>query len=209
MHPFIGVAVIAFKAVVSLELKRRDNDDSVLTLLVKMEDMMGELLLLKIIEPDALRGGKTVAATLSGVCTLIAEDIKNCGNLCDKYSKTSFCGKLLKSPLYNERFSKFIQLFETWMRELDRKLGLFTAITVHSLSVSMDQVYTTLQSNNEHMKTLILLQRLQSPLEQKILKAIKRHGGSEACMADDKIIEELIAMTPQYVLSFPSSRING
>ena len=35
-----GVAVIAFKAVVSLELKRRENDDKVMFLLVKVQDMM-------------------------------------------------------------------------------------------------------------------------------------------------------------------------
>jgi len=36
----IGVAVMAFKAAVSLELKRRDNDQRVAVLRVKMQDLM-------------------------------------------------------------------------------------------------------------------------------------------------------------------------
>ncbi|KAK1222441.1 hypothetical protein PQX77_014710 [Marasmius sp. AFHP31] len=55
IHPFIGVAVIAFKAVISFELKRRENDDKVMFLLVKIQDMMGILVQLRVIPPD--RGG--------------------------------------------------------------------------------------------------------------------------------------------------------
>jgi len=62
IHPFIGgiinfilsimcetdlictVAVLAFKAVVSLELKRRDNDKKVIALKMEMADMMAILL---------------------------------------------------------------------------------------------------------------------------------------------------------------------
>jgi hypothetical protein len=39
----ILVAVLAFKAVVTLELKRRDNDQKIIALQVKMQDMMSIL----------------------------------------------------------------------------------------------------------------------------------------------------------------------
>ncbi|KAJ7682936.1 hypothetical protein B0H17DRAFT_942496 [Mycena rosella] len=197
LHPVIGVAVLAFKGVVSLELKRRDNNASVLVLQVKMEEMMSEFVQLRIIKPaQKLGDGETVATSLLGMCKSIAEDIKNCGNLCDKYSKTSFCGKLFKSPVYRERFSGFIQTFETRKSELDHKLALFTAINVHSAGESLAQIQEAMKSSDEHIKTLVLLQRLQSPLEQKIWTVIERHGGPEACMTDDKVMEELIAMVP-------------
>ncbi len=37
---WIDVVVLAFKAVITLELKRRDNDQKVLVLQVKLQDMM-------------------------------------------------------------------------------------------------------------------------------------------------------------------------
>ncbi|KAJ7468605.1 hypothetical protein FB451DRAFT_1177382 [Mycena latifolia] len=195
LHPFIGVAVLAFKAVISLELKRRDNKASVVALQVKMADMMSELVQLRIIKPShTLSHGETVEAMLSGICASIAKDIENCGNLCDKYSKTSFYGKLFKSPLYSERFGNFIQTFEMWKCELDHKLALFTAITGHYVTERLAQIQATVESNAKHIR--ILLQRLQTPLEQKILKAIEQRGSPEACISDDKFIEELIAMVP-------------
>jgi len=42
LHPFIGVAVLAFKAMVTLELKRRDNQ-KIIALQFKMQDMMSIL----------------------------------------------------------------------------------------------------------------------------------------------------------------------
>ena len=38
-----GVAVIAFKAVVTLVLKRKENEDKVIFLLVKIQDLMETL----------------------------------------------------------------------------------------------------------------------------------------------------------------------
>jgi hypothetical protein len=38
------VAVLAFKGVISLELKRRDNDQKVIALKLQMQDMMAVLL---------------------------------------------------------------------------------------------------------------------------------------------------------------------
>ncbi|KAI0041306.1 hypothetical protein FA95DRAFT_1611128 [Auriscalpium vulgare] len=43
LHPFIGVVVLAFKAVYTLELKRRENDKKIIALYVEMKDMMGVL----------------------------------------------------------------------------------------------------------------------------------------------------------------------
>lgn len=43
VHPFLGVAVIPFKAVLTLELKRRENDRRILVLVTQMTDMMSHL----------------------------------------------------------------------------------------------------------------------------------------------------------------------
>lgn len=44
VHPFIGVCVLSFKAVVTLELKRRDNDRKVVALHLQMQQMLVALL---------------------------------------------------------------------------------------------------------------------------------------------------------------------
>jgi hypothetical protein len=43
VHPFLGIAVIPFKAVVSLELRRRENDRRTLVVITQMADMMSHL----------------------------------------------------------------------------------------------------------------------------------------------------------------------
>jgi hypothetical protein len=153
---------------------------------------------------------------LSDLCQVIAKDIENCGNLCDKYSRTSFLGnediltiffgllnvvfigQLFKSPIYDQRFSDFIDTFETRKNELDHKMLLLTTIRVHSASEGISRVQEKVKSTEEHIKTLILLQRLHSPLEQKVLTFIHDHHGADACLADEKIMDELISMTQGY-----------
>jgi hypothetical protein len=44
IHPVIGVVVLAFKAVVTLEMKRRDNDKKVVALHLQMQETMSVLL---------------------------------------------------------------------------------------------------------------------------------------------------------------------
>lgn len=39
-HPFVGIAVLPFRAIVKLELDRRANDRRILTLVSQMADMM-------------------------------------------------------------------------------------------------------------------------------------------------------------------------
>ncbi|KAF8183828.1 hypothetical protein K438DRAFT_1974856 [Mycena galopus ATCC 62051] len=197
LHPFVGVVVLAFKAVISLGLKRKNNNATVLALQVKMQEMMCDFVQLRIIKPDhKLYNGTTVKEILSDLCQSIAEDIEKCGNLCDKYSKTSFLGQLLKSPVYNERFSEFMVTFETRKSDLDHKMLLLTTIRVYSADEGISAIQEKVKSTEEHIKTMMaLLERLQSPLQQKLWTAIKLRGSPKECLADEKFIEDLILMS--------------
>jgi hypothetical protein len=108
-----------------------------------------------------------------------------------------FIGQLFKSPIYDQQFSDFIDTFETQKSELNHKMLLLTTIRVHSASEGISFVQEKAKSTEEHIKTLILLQRLHSPLEQKVLTFI-RNRGADACLADEKIMDELISMTQGY-----------
>ncbi|KAJ7141879.1 hypothetical protein C8R43DRAFT_831666, partial [Mycena crocata] len=209
LHPFIGVAVLAFKGVANLELKRRDNNATVGVLQVTMQDLMTDFVQLRAIKPEQeLFNGTTVAQVLADLCNVIADDIENCGNICDKYSKTSFWGKLFKSPIYHERLSDLIQTFETRKKDLNNKLVLFTALGVDSANIGLTQVQETVKSTEENIKILMMLQRLQSPLEQRIWKVISIfNGGPSLCIADNTVMDELYSMMPGYARS-PYDQIN-
>ena len=104
------VAVAAFKAAITLELNRRENDQKVITLNVAMCDMMEVMALsVKIFSPITVRShtcslknvvnsdqgadGVTIEQRLRGRMLGIADSIKQCAKLCDSYQKRSIAGR--------------------------------------------------------------------------------------------------------------------
>ncbi|KAK7443740.1 hypothetical protein VKT23_015522 [Stygiomarasmius scandens] len=196
LHPFIGVAVMAFKAAVSLELKRRDNDQRVAVLRVKMQDLMEVFVQLGAISPEQ-RAGKqkfTVRDRLESLCGKIADDIKSCGNLCDAYLKKRVIVRILKSPLYEARFEECAQTFEERQKELLVALLMFTSKGIHSANASLTEAKETLRSTQKKVDLILLFQVLQTPREKKILAFIETNGGAEACMRDDETLRELLKL---------------
>lgn len=113
VHPVVGVAVLAFKAVATLEMKRRDNEKKVIALHLQMQEMMSALLqyasfsfvyygciayfnhlrLRGIESPDDRRSdGVTLKDRLRPLMIKIAQDITECGNACDAYGKKNLLG---------------------------------------------------------------------------------------------------------------------
>jgi hypothetical protein len=100
-----------FKAAITLELNRRDNDQKVITLNVTMCDMMQVMTLsvksplpwwcahtpcsLKnIVSPkDQAQDGVTIEQRLQGRMAGIIDSIKQCAKLCDSYQKRHTAGK--------------------------------------------------------------------------------------------------------------------
>ncbi|KAG7087300.1 hypothetical protein E1B28_013278 [Marasmius oreades] len=187
IHPFIGVAVIAFKAVVTLELKRRENDDKVVFLLVKMQDLMETLVQLRAIPSDQKTSDQlyTVEEKLASLCAKIEKDIQGCGNLCDTFSKKRFLVKLLKGSIYEIRLEEMAQTLDERQRELQFALGLFTARGIQSIN-------DTLRSAHDDINMLLLLQMLQSSAEKEFLDIVNAKGGPSKCMQDEEILSELI-----------------
>ncbi|KAK7047646.1 hypothetical protein VNI00_006414 [Paramarasmius palmivorus] len=209
IHPFIGVAVLAFKTVVSLELKRRDNDDKVIVLLLKVQDMMEVLVQLRFIAPNAEPDQPlSVREKLSTICNKIEEDIKECGNLCDAYSKKNLIGanqsckttslthfhpvKLLKGPIYEQRLAECGETFETRQKELELALMIFTAQGVHSTTDALPGMQDTLSGTSEHIQMLVLFQVLQTDTHRRLSELVKSKGGPQKCMQDEKVLAELV-----------------
>ena len=105
------VAVSAFKAAITLELNRRENDQKVITLNVTMCDMM-QVMTLSVNYPlpwrcahtpcslknvatakDQGQDGVTIEQRLQGRMAGIIDSIKACAKLCDSYQKRHIAGK--------------------------------------------------------------------------------------------------------------------
>ncbi|GAW07240.1 hypothetical protein LENED_009217 [Lentinula edodes] len=194
IHPVIDVVVLAFKAVVTLELKRRDNDQKVLVLQVKMQDMMEIFVQLRVIAPNQKESnrGFTVEESLKKICFRIAEDIWSCANLCDSYSKKRLLVKLLKSPIYEGRLAGYIQTFVERRTELHTVLGMFTAHKIHSTFSLLENNQEVLKSINNSIQVIFERLRTQTPIEKQIWKLIESKGGLEKCTEDESALTELV-----------------
>lgn len=64
VHPFVAVALLPFKAVVSLELSRRQNDRRAMVLISQMADLLRHFARLRDIELDSFH--KAELSTLTG-----------------------------------------------------------------------------------------------------------------------------------------------
>ncbi|KAK7047651.1 hypothetical protein VNI00_006419 [Paramarasmius palmivorus] len=187
LHPCIGVVVIAFKTMISLELKRRENDDKVMALLVKIQDMMKVLVQLRAISPDQ-KGHKepfTVQEKIASLCVDIEADIKACGNLCDAWSKKGIFAKLIKSPLYEIRLAEFGDTFGERQKELELALSIFIAQEVRSANENLSQMKESLESTHEKLDMLLVFRSLQSPVERDLWEFIRAKGGLAKVMEDD------------------------
>jgi hypothetical protein len=115
-HANYTVTVLAFKAVITLELKRRENDQKIVAIKLKMKDMMSALLewgsfavtlssfltqfglilacRLRNIEDPAQTApdGLNIQGRMEGLMQQIAADIIACGNACDAYAKKNVIG---------------------------------------------------------------------------------------------------------------------
>ncbi|KAF7981046.1 hypothetical protein HWV62_35502 [Athelia sp. TMB] len=178
IHPAVG-------AVLSLELKRRDNDKKVVALHLQMQDMMSTLLQLLNIKPDHKGpNGESIQHSLVKLVEDIAESIKNCGNICDTYSKKRLLVKILKSPIYEGLLSDCASTFTQHQKSVHRVLAIHTAS-------KLDSVDERVNSANDALNIMMLFRLLDSPEEKELLQRVKDKGGAKACMKDDSILLEL------------------
>ncbi|KAF7974234.1 hypothetical protein HWV62_13116 [Athelia sp. TMB] len=192
VHPVVGVAVLAFKAVVTLELKRRDNDKKVVALHLQMQDMMSTLLQLRDIKRyHKGTDGRSVQDRLDDLMRNIAKDITNCGNICDTYSKKRLLVKILKGPIYEGRLSDCASAFMGRKKEIRMALAIHTALKLDSVMTAVTDVDEKVNSASEAVDTIILFRLLDSSEEKELLQRVKDKGGAKACMEDDSILLEL------------------
>ncbi|KAI3619914.1 hypothetical protein WG66_002660 [Moniliophthora roreri] len=219
LHPCIELVVIAFKAVVGLALKRQENDDRVMVLMLKMQDMMTVLLhglkstslrsIPQAKEVDYNDQPHTVEKMIASLCDQIEKHIKGCGNLCDAYSKEGrICTlltsslylarpdpaivKIIKSPFYEIRLAEFGDTFSDHQRELEFRLNLFITKEIRTANEGISQMQESLHSVHDKLDMLLVFQLLQPRPEKDVWQFVKAKGGLAKVMEDDQLAAQLV-----------------
>ncbi|KAJ6591119.1 hypothetical protein DFH09DRAFT_1138663 [Mycena vulgaris] len=193
LHPFIGVAVMAFKAVWALEQKRRDNDRKILALHMEMKEMMGVLTQLKNVKDseEVAPDGSTIKGRMQLIVNGTAEDIKACANTCDTYSKKKLVVKVLKGPIWEGKLVKFVGIFTKRRSEFEFALSIHTALGVDAANRALSTVDQTTQEMAKKMDMMMkMFQGFVSPEQKEMARLVEQRGG-QACLEDDKALKEL------------------
>ncbi|KAJ6560408.1 hypothetical protein B0H19DRAFT_1147563 [Mycena capillaripes] len=194
LHPFIGVAVMAFKAVWALEQKRRANDKMILSLHMEMKDMMSVLTQLKNVKDaeEVAPDGSTIRGRMQEIVKGTAEDIKSCANACDTYTKKKTIVKVLKGPIWEGKLVKFVGIFTKRRGDFEFALSIHTALGVDAANRTISAVDKTTQEMNAKMDMMMkMFQQFVSPEQREMARLVEQKGGLQACQENDKILKEL------------------
>lgn len=69
-----------------------------------------------------------------------AEEIKNCANACDTYSKKKMLVKVLKGPIWEGRLAEFITRFAQLRSDFKLALVMHTAKVTDGVKMTVDAI---------------------------------------------------------------------
>ncbi|KAG6818614.1 hypothetical protein H0H93_003432 [Arthromyces matolae] len=192
IHPAIKgmprtAAVVAFKLVVTLDLKRRDNDDKVQALRVEMQSMMAVFLQLKDHpDPSTFYDDKY----LQNLVLEIKEAIETASSFCDYYMKKSVMRRCLKSFIYENHFTTYAQTFYDLGVRLHRQLSVHATWGIYTTLQHSKTLETQMDDIKSQLKSLFSL--LATDREKELQKIIDSSGGANACVNSEASLQELI-----------------
>ncbi|KAJ7048903.1 hypothetical protein C8F01DRAFT_1003620 [Mycena amicta] len=200
LHPFVGVAALAFKGVIALDLARRQNNKQVIAIQVQMQDMTVVLFQLRDIrDPEDIGpDGTKLAARLGGIIVSIANSITQCGTACDIYLKKGFlCSsffvlKTLKSKIYENQLTAYVQMFDDHKKKLEFEL---TGHTARGIDVAVQK----LDNQNRNLNLILvrmeeLFRKLDTNRERDVRAFIETNKGAQACVENEATLSKLLAM---------------
>ncbi|KAF7322010.1 Protein kinase domain-containing protein [Mycena kentingensis (nom. inval.)] len=193
VHPFVSVAVSAFKLVLSFDLTRRANNKKVLVVKLQMQDMMSVLFQLRNMRDPADVGpdGTPLQDRMAGMLQNIADDITACGSACDVYMKKSFLAKTIKAKIYETRLAGYSAQFDGHKKKIVFALQMHTALGVDTANQKLDTQSSHLLSIE--LKMEMLFKKLDTPREKDMRSFIAENGGPKAVVENEATLTELVA----------------
>ncbi|RPD59328.1 hypothetical protein L226DRAFT_314748 [Lentinus tigrinus ALCF2SS1-7] len=187
VHPFIKVAVGAFRVAVELDLKRKDNDKKISILFAEMRDMMAVLVQLRQISRDQ-RGGDgnhTVQDRMENLVIKTRDDITDCASVCSAYSKKHTFSKVIQSSSWEDKFKGFVQVFTTRRGEFEFELSMYVGRVVNTAN---DRLVTI----DEKLDRLAhFFEACVTPEERRLTELVKANGGVQAVISDKATLRKL------------------
>ncbi|RDX51421.1 hypothetical protein OH76DRAFT_1481353 [Lentinus brumalis] len=187
IHPFIKIAVGAFRVAIELDLKRKDNDKKVPLLFVEMRDMMAVLGQLREISRDqrAGDGNRTIQDRMETIVIKTRDDITNCASVCSAYSKKRTFTKVLQSSSWDEKFKGFVQGFTTRRGEFEFELSMYIGRAVNAAN---DMLVTVDEKINRLTR---FFEASFTPEERHLRDLVEANGGPEAVISNEVTLRKL------------------
>ncbi|KAI9064549.1 hypothetical protein FKP32DRAFT_1649070, partial [Trametes sanguinea] len=192
VHPVLAVAIGAFKVVVEIKVKVHDNDKKVDLLFLEMHNMMAALLQLRNVRRDHIgRDGLTIGKRLEDVVQKVAQDIKECANACNAYSRQRVLAKVFKAPSWDLILKDYIQRFNNRKAEFTFVISLHTGIGVDRANEKLDTLMTKMDVVLEFFEKIV-------PREQRILREfVRARGGPHAALSNIDALQAILAEEQQ------------
>ncbi|KAG6835813.1 hypothetical protein H0H93_014437 [Arthromyces matolae] len=186
IHPFMKAPVIAFKLVLTLDLKRRENEARVQAMKVEMNSMMAVFLELQgHPDPSAFHAD----AGLQSLMEEIEKEIRNASSFCDYYINKTLIKRCIKSAIYEIRFAEFAQRFYDLGVRLHRQLSMHTVWGIYDIRKGSVTLSAQLDEVRSQLRDLFTL--LASTRERELVSFIESSGGARACVENDVTLQEL------------------
>ncbi|KAK0213335.1 hypothetical protein DFS33DRAFT_1249993, partial [Desarmillaria ectypa] len=199
LHPFVGVAVLAFKLVITLDMTRRGNNKKVLAVKLQMQDTMTVLFQLRHIKDpkEVDSDGTTIEDRMGSLMEAIAKDIRETGSACDHYLKKGFLAKTIKAKVYETRLAGYAAKFTQYREDIDFALQIHTARGVESANAKLDGQDKRLKSMDRKLDQTMevmmsVFRKLDTSRERDVQTFIKEKGGVKVCIDNEQLLHELI-----------------
>ncbi|KAH7100229.1 hypothetical protein BKA62DRAFT_771732 [Auriculariales sp. MPI-PUGE-AT-0066] len=175
VHPFIGLAVVAFKGIVQFEM----NDEKTTSALNHLND------------PDqVLPAAKLSAADYRSPLTrqIVLASIKDMGNCFNKYHQSKPISRFFKAMQWEDKFIGLADTFTGLKKDVKTALIIRTAIRIEDAATGVERLDVKLE-------ILMDMIRTKPTAEQKVADAVASRGGKEAVLNDTSKIQEVIKAT--------------
>jgi len=107
------------------------------------------VLRLKSVSKDSLPEDSSAASGIEKLCKKTANDIHECSNCCDVYSRKKLIVKCLSGSIWDERLKKFVQLFSDRRNEFMFAMSIHVTVGVEELKEGVMDIKAFTQDTNE------------------------------------------------------------
>ncbi|KAF8603840.1 hypothetical protein BDV93DRAFT_544465 [Ceratobasidium sp. AG-I] len=171
-----------FRALLRLELDRRDNDKQIAVLYLSMSTMLVVLAKLDAVFAKEDDLTELLDQKLDEIVKLLNEF----GNFCDVYYKNRTVVRFLRVTKYMEALEGFARNFTAVRHDLEALISHQTTLTVLKTSDVVDSIASDVQLLTKFMCASTTREREAQAL-------VKAKGGVEAVLQDEKLLAEVSA----------------